>query len=287
MDSPPPADASDLIDALDARCEHASTADGGDRVAWRIMGDGPPLVLLHGGYGSWMHWFRVIEPLSREWRVACPDMPGFADSGGRRPPYDPPRIALALREGIGQLFGGYLSVALAGFSFGGVAAAYLARDLGPRARSLCLVDSGGLSSERQQLAMRSRHRGMSDEELRELHRHNLSVLMLKSRERVDDLAVEIQRRNTTRRPTIVTARYSRQPTLRDVLPEVTCPVSAIWGDADATVGPYLASRLETLRCARHHAGVEIVQDCGHWAMYEQPEAFLAAFRRSLVRGPEA
>ena len=28
----------------------------GVKVSWRSWGKGTPLVLLHGGYGSWRHW---------------------------------------------------------------------------------------------------------------------------------------------------------------------------------------------------------------------------------------
>lgn len=272
--SPDPAAA---IAAVAARCDHRVTRDGAQGVHWRLMGDGRPLVLLHGGYGSWLHWLTVIEALAERWRVACPDMPGFAESGGREPPYDPPRIAAALADGIDELFGRETPVAVAGFSFGGLVAGHLARALGPRAAYLCLIGSGGLGSDRPLLGMRSRGRGMSDEEVRAVHRHNLTVLMLKEPARVDDLAVEIQRRNTDRRPTITTATFSRTAALEDVLPAVSCPVHAVWGDGDATVGPFLDRRLATLRRAAPHARVTMIPDCGHWAMYEQPAAVAAVF----------
>ena len=41
---------------------------------------GPILVMLHGGYGSWMHWLNNIYELSKKFRIVVPDMPGFGES---------------------------------------------------------------------------------------------------------------------------------------------------------------------------------------------------------------
>ena len=35
------------------------------------VGSGPTLLLLHGGTGSWTHWVRNIEPLSRRFSLSC------------------------------------------------------------------------------------------------------------------------------------------------------------------------------------------------------------------------
>jgi 2-hydroxy-6-oxonona-2,4-dienedioate hydrolase len=41
----------------------------------------PPVVLFHGGSGSWTHWVRNIQPLVAAGRqVIAADLPGFGDS---------------------------------------------------------------------------------------------------------------------------------------------------------------------------------------------------------------
>jgi pimeloyl-ACP methyl ester carboxylesterase len=40
-------------------------------------GQGPPLLLLHGWWQHWYTWRELIPPLSREYRVLCPDLRGF------------------------------------------------------------------------------------------------------------------------------------------------------------------------------------------------------------------
>lgn len=48
---------------------------------WHEWGQGQPLVLLHGGSGSWTHWLRNLLPLvDAGYRVIAPDIPGFGES---------------------------------------------------------------------------------------------------------------------------------------------------------------------------------------------------------------
>jgi len=54
-------------------------------MVWRVWGGGPPLVLLHGGTGSWMHWIRNIEELARDFTVVAPDIPGSGESASPFP----------------------------------------------------------------------------------------------------------------------------------------------------------------------------------------------------------
>ena len=69
------------IASLDARAErHDVDVGGGKRMAWRRFGEGAPLVLVHGGHGSWMHWIRNIEALSARHSLWIPDLPGYGDS---------------------------------------------------------------------------------------------------------------------------------------------------------------------------------------------------------------
>ena len=71
------------IERIDALSTHHDPVHEGVRVRWRRFGEDtskPPLVLLHGGHGSWMHWLRNVEALSAARSVLVPDMPGFAES---------------------------------------------------------------------------------------------------------------------------------------------------------------------------------------------------------------
>src|SRR3954468_15141533 len=72
--------ASDALDRLLPRCgvpvTRASVALPGGAVHYLAAGAGPPLVLLHGGFGGAGNWHRTLGPLSLRYRVLAPDRPG-------------------------------------------------------------------------------------------------------------------------------------------------------------------------------------------------------------------
>src|SRR3954451_9981126 len=121
----PPAPA-ELIAALDrASTRHATPAGAGD-IVWRIWGRGEPLVLLHGGTGSWLHWIRNVEDLSQDFRVIVPDIPGSGESATSETPTTADRIAASMLAGLDVLIGGDTAFAIAGFSMGGMIAGHIA-----------------------------------------------------------------------------------------------------------------------------------------------------------------
>jgi haloalkane dehalogenase len=52
----------------------------GLRLAYRELGDGPPVLLLHGWPTSSFLWREVMVPIARANRVVAPDLPGFGAS---------------------------------------------------------------------------------------------------------------------------------------------------------------------------------------------------------------
>lgn len=271
-----------LIDAVDARADRVRTGAPGEQVVWRLFGAGPPLVLLHGGFGSWLHWLPVLDRLETGFRLAVPDMPGFADSDPIPRGSTPELLADRLAQGIGVLFPDGPGVRLAGFSFGGLVAAHTARRIGSRLAGLGLVASGGLGEEREPLDMRSRAPGMSARELAEVAAHNVRALMVADPAKADALAVAIQQRNTSRRPGLVSRTFSRSRTVLEMLPDIDATVAAVWGTRDPTVGPHLDERVQAVRAVAPAATIAVFDGCGHWIMQERPDQ-LAAFLELNMR----
>ena len=107
----------------------------------------PCVVLLHGGYGSWAHWIRVIPTLQAHATVIAPDMPGFGQSDSPPEPHSAESVARPLAEAIRQQVGDRALI-LAGFSFGGAIAGHVASLLAEQIKHLVLLGPGGTGAPR-------------------------------------------------------------------------------------------------------------------------------------------
>ena len=138
------------IAAVEKTGERRITPSGEGSMTWHVFGTRDPVVFLHGGMGSWMHWIRNIPGLARDVSLLIPDMPGHMDSA-MPTPYTPEAVGAILVEGIDKILGPDRSYSVVGFSFGAAIAGQVARLGGSRVRSLVLVSPGGLGLRRGQI----------------------------------------------------------------------------------------------------------------------------------------
>jgi 2-hydroxy-6-oxonona-2,4-dienedioate hydrolase len=103
------------VEALARAARKVRTSCGDGTMVWRVWGAGEPLVLFHGGSGSWTHWFRTIPELSRHYELWVADIPGLGDSAMPPEPLVPASIAQVVATGLTQLFPGDKRLRLAGF----------------------------------------------------------------------------------------------------------------------------------------------------------------------------
>jgi pimeloyl-ACP methyl ester carboxylesterase len=103
-----------------------SAGFGRTRIHVREVGDGPPLLLVHGLMTSSYSWRYVLEPLSRQYRLVIPDLPG----AGRSDCPDRPYTAAALATFLGELIAalGLRGCPVVGNSLGGFLCMRLALD---------------------------------------------------------------------------------------------------------------------------------------------------------------
>lgn len=251
---------------------HRTSFGAGD-VVWREFGEGPALVLMHGGFGSWLHWYANIDALSQRYRVLLPDLPGLGDSDRPPEPYDGPSIAALVVQGIRTLVGAGEPLHLVGFSFGGVIGGHVAADLGEHATSMTFVGAGGMGLTRPpRRKMTSWRAAGTPAGVMSAHRHNLAALMLEKPASIDDVALHIQWLNTLRART-KSAPISLRSTLPTALAATPVALGGIWGELDITSHGYLEEREAFLRGLQSDAPFAIIPDAGHWVMYEAPDAF--------------
>ncbi|WP_304306789.1 alpha/beta fold hydrolase [Pseudacidovorax intermedius] len=260
------------------------------RVRWRGWGiddtERPPLVLLHGGHGNWMHWVRNIEALAQDRAVWVPDMPGYGDSdavdkGG----FD--TLVERLMAGIAQLPGVLeRGVDLVGFSFGGLVAAHLAARAAEAAASnetawrahrlLLLGPAGHGGARRPRGALQDWHaaaQAQDEAALAAIMHHNLLMHMLHDAAAIDDEALAVHTRacQATR---FRSKRLSRAGGLQALVAAHAGPAAALWGAHDVTADPAEAATL----VARP---AQVIPGAGHWVQYEAAPQVNAWLREAL------
>lgn len=279
------------LEALDGARLHVSSY-GRRKIVWRVWGNGPPVVLLHGGFGSWTHFLDLIPILSQHMTLWCPDMPGFGDSDMPIPGELTHTLPEALADGITKLVPDR-EIDIIGFSFGTAIAGLLCgilanKSSSPSPRKLLLFAPSALGVEMARIS--GEHRlppGLSRQERIAVHTNNLSRVMLSSEQCVDERTVALQDKNV-RRTRVRGRNISRSSALRDVL--ATHPVrelAATWGGAD----PYLKDRhsayQRVLRDLYRDADILIQEGVGHWVQHEaaaDTACFALRFLQSPVQG---
>jgi len=269
------------------------------RIVWRTWGSGPPLVLFHGGSGSWTHWIRNVEALAKHFSVWAIDLPGMGDSSPfdaedlklldgeatdiRVPVKDewqPPVIPMAafariLGRTIEELFASE-QINLAGFSFGGMTAANVYARIPHKIRQIVLIGSAGVAARDPAMTPLLTWRFATGDELLTIQRRNVERLMLHNPAKVDDLAVNIHILNTRR---TLSRKPPRALTTFAALETAKARVSGIWGRYDGPSGWKIDEIQQRFRAIDPTSQFHVAEQAGHWVAYEAADEF----NRELVR----
>jgi len=117
----------------------------GNRVAYRVAGKGPVLLLVHGMAGSSETWRHVMPALAKGFTVLAPDLLGQGQSDKPRGDYSLGAHANTLRDLLDTL--GHERATVVGQSLGGGVAMQFAYQFPERCERLILVNSGGFGRE--------------------------------------------------------------------------------------------------------------------------------------------
>lgn len=261
------------VPALAAAAEVLRTPCGDGHMVWRRWGEGAPLVLLHGGTGSWRHWAGNIAELSRHYQVYAADAPGLGDSDMMHEPVTPETVSAIVAEGLAQLLPPGMRFDIMGFSFGAMVATHVAAQHGQRARSLTVIGPAALGFSRPAVPL-EKVRNKQGAERYEANRRNLGMFMFADPARISEESVAIQDWNTVH-ARFRSKGFAGSTSLRDAAARVTARLTAVWGDGDVTAFPSVEARIEALRTTRRDAGLRVIEGAGHWVAYEAAAEFNA------------
>src|SRR5206468_2738413 len=117
----------------------------GHRVGFRMAGEGPLIVLIHGITSRSDVWLEVMENLAEDHTVIAPDLIGHGRSAKPRGDYSLGAYASGGRDLVGVL--GFEKGTVVGHSLGGGIALQLAYQFPEYCERLVLISSGGLGQE--------------------------------------------------------------------------------------------------------------------------------------------
>jgi pimeloyl-ACP methyl ester carboxylesterase len=262
------------------------------------LGEGPPLVFVHGLSGSWQNWLLQLPEFARDHRVIAVDLPGFGAS-------PMPRDDISI-SGYGRWLDGLFSAldiegaAVVGNSMGGFIGLETALKFPARVERLVLVSAAGLTTEhlRNEKFLRLLERGenlaqyVTANVLGQAHwlvrrrRGRLVLMWLVARHPEDlDPALVSEQVKGAGKPGFLPAldALTGYP-IRDRLADIEAPTLIVWGEKDMLVP--LKDAYEFDRVIPDSRLV-VYEDTGHVAMLERPEAFNAELRAFLARQPES
>ena len=272
---------------VDWREHQRWTVVDGETINTIVLGEGPPLVFVHGLSGCWQNWLEQVPVLAREHRVVTLDLPGFGSSPMPRGEISISRYARLLDGLLDQL--GIDAAAVVGNSMGGFIAAELAIAYPQRVERMVLISAAGISTyadPRTARAVPTLRRGerilaagaawlasRSDTVARRarLRQATLALVVRHPGRLPAPLAAEQLR--AAGKPGFVQALQSiLDYDFRDRLPEIACPTLIVWGDGDRLINVRDADVFAELIPGSR---LVIFEDTGHMAMLERPAAFNA------------
>ncbi len=256
----------------------------GLRIAYRRAGDGPPLILLHGGPLDSREWRRQLDELSDEFTVVAWDAPGCGRSSDPPETFRSPEFADCLAAFIDALGLGRPHVA--GLSFGAVLALELYRRHPTVPRILILASAyagwaGSLPADvvPQRLQQWLRLTNLPPDQWA---REWIPGLLTGSAptEVVDEVIAILSEFHPAGQRTIVRA-FGSEADLRDVLPRIDVPTLLLYGDKDVRSPLNVA---EDLHARIPGSRLVVIPGVGHLCDVEGGERFnmeVRGFLRSV------
>ncbi|WP_150242906.1 alpha/beta fold hydrolase [Nocardiopsis quinghaiensis] len=269
-----------------ARVGHVPLCGGSVRVLRGGSPERPTLLLVHGGGSdnAAISWYRLFAPLSREYRVVAPDLPGFGGTTGIDPVGGPERQADFVAALASEL--GLADVVAVGVSMGGDTVLNLALRHPRLVRGLVLIAPGGLVPalpDRILLPATRLANRFVGTALRMVVR-DVSALP-------DEVVSEFRREALRAEAGLGYLRYNQatigpramRNNLLPLVERITAPALFFHGRNDPLVPPE-GSREAVRRMP--DARLALVPDCGHWAQLEAHDRFLEELT-DFLSGPEA
>lgn len=260
----------------------------GKTIHFAETGEGPPLLMLHGGgpgASGVPNYVRNISELARRFRVIVPDMPGYGRSTKGLSRVDPFGDCAAAMTGLLDELK-LKRVVVVGNSLGGACALRMALDNEQRIAGLVLMGPGGIDTTRSLPTKGLKHlldyysgEGPTPDKCRTFIRDYLvydgsqvpeELIKGRFQASIDPEAIA--------HPPLVRPKGLPKFKLVDFtrderLPKLRTPTLVLWGTEDRVNRPSGAASLQK---RLPNCDVYLFSKTGHWVQWERAEEFNAA-----------
>jgi pimeloyl-ACP methyl ester carboxylesterase len=225
------------------------------------IGEGRPMVFLHGLVGLNEHWEEVANRVTSRCRAIMLQLPLLALRGDDCSIHGATELTIRfLERHVGE------PAVLVGNSFGGHVALRIALDRPDLLRGLILAGSSGLIERTMVRDVQTR----PSREWLELKIGELFFDRSKMRAVDVDRAFEELNHRSHARAMVKLSRSARRNHLGDRIAAITAPTLLIWGKQDVVTPP---EACEELKAKIKDSRVVWFDNCGHAPMLESPELF--------------
>ena len=256
----------------------------GLEIAYERVGEGPPLVFVHGAAGDGRMWQPQLIALADEFTVVAWDEPGAGRSSDVPADFALADYASCLAALIEALELGPAHVA--GLSWGGTVAMELYHHHPGLVATLLLVDTyAGWKGSLPEEEVRARVAG-AREMLAATEEFDPTLPGLFAGEPPAEFVSLLETIAADVRPASLGTQLfvMAEADQRDLLPRIAVPTLLIWGESDARSPLDVARQFER---AIPDTKLVVIPDAGHVSNLEQPELFNRAVREFCRAHPRA
>jgi len=254
---------------------------GDAEIAYRIVGDGPPVVLLHPFPANHEFWLPVAPALASRYRMILPDLRGHGDSDVGEGPATMAKHAADILRVMDDADVG--RAPLVGVSIGGYALFEIWRLARGRVAALGLcntkaeADTGDARSGRLQAANEVLEQG-TEMFFQNMISRLLGKTTLETRPDLREAALRMLRKMSPEDVAQVQRGMAERPDSTATLKTINVPTLILTGDEDNFTG---VKEAESMRRLIPGSQLRVIAKAGHYSAWEQPEEAAKLLREFL------
>ena len=252
-----------------------------DRICYEIEGDGSAVIMIHGLGGSSNFWTPLMPALARYQAIRL-DLPGSGRSAGAEGDLSIDRFVEAVR--VVARHARVEQAHVVAHSLGTIVAAHLAASVPDFVRSLTLYGPLPAPPDAGRPGLRARAEAAraGAAAMQEIADQVVSAATARETKERHPVAIAAAREMLMRQSPDGYARscVALSEAQSADLSAIACPTLLITGDEDMIAPP---QTVRAMGARITGAQVEVLPRCGHWTVFEKPEACADLLRRSLAR----